>query len=326
MKLGFTLSNRGVLYGATTASEMLELAEIADASGRFQSVWVGDSLFGKPRLEAIALLAAIAARTRHVRLGPACMASFTLRDPAQLAYQWASLDLLAEGRTVMAACTGIVPQSGAQVESELYHVTNKDRVERLTEWITILKLLWTEDNASFAGKHYQFENVTIEPKPAASPRPPIWIANNARGDRDLIRRTHRRVVLHADGWQTAVYDPDDLAWRLNDIREQAVELGRNPDEIETHLYYNVNINPDREQGFAESKDFLDRYYMADFSRQALDGWVALGTPEQIVERLQVYEGLGFDEVTLRPTSWDQRGQLERLIAEVAPHFEPAGPA
>jgi alkanesulfonate monooxygenase SsuD/methylene tetrahydromethanopterin reductase-like flavin-dependent oxidoreductase (luciferase family) len=199
-------------------------------------------------------------------------------------------------------------------------VTNKDRVERLTEWITILKLLWTEDNASFAGKHYQFENVTVEPKPAARPRPPIWIASNARGDRDLIRRTHRRVVLHADGWQTALYDPEELAWRLNDIREQAVELGRNPDEIELHLYYNVNINPDREQGFIESKDFLDRYYMADYSREALDGWVALGTPEQVVERLKIYERLGFDEVTLRPTSWDQRGQLDLLINEVAPHF------
>ena len=255
MKLGFTLSNRGILYGATTASEMLDLAEIADASGRFQSVWVGDSLFGKPRLEAIALLAAIAARTKHVRIGPACMASFTLRDPAQLAYQWASLDLLAEGRTVMAACTGIVPQSGAQVEADLYHVTNKDRVERLTEWIKILKLLWTEDNASFAGKHYQFENITLEPKPAARPRPPIWIASNARGDRDLIRRTHRRVILHADGWQTALYDPEELAWRLNDIREQAVEHGRNPDEIETHLYYNVNINPDREQGIRGIEGF-----------------------------------------------------------------------
>ena len=60
--------------------------------------------------------------------------------------------------------------------------------------------------------------------------------------------------------------------------------------------------------------------MADYSREALDGWVALGTPEQIVERLKIYESLGFDEVTLRPTSWDQRGQLELLINEVAPHF------
>jgi alkanesulfonate monooxygenase SsuD/methylene tetrahydromethanopterin reductase-like flavin-dependent oxidoreductase (luciferase family) len=305
---------------------MLELAELADDSGLFQSVWVGDSLLGKPRLEAIVLLSGLATRTRHVRLGPACMSSFTLRDPVQLAYQWASLDQLAEGRTVMVACTGIVQQQGGQVEAEIYNVTSKDRVERLSEWIEILKLLWTQDNVSFAGKHYQFENLTIEPKPVAKPRPPIWIANNARGDRELIRRTHRRVVRHADGWQTALFDPSELTWRLQDIREQAAEAGRDPATIETCLYHNINLNPDREAALAESKRYLDIYYTANYTREAVEQFVALGTPEQAVEHLKRIEQLGFDEVTLRITSWNQREQMERLIAEVAPHFESAAQA
>ena len=323
MKLGFTLGNRSVLFGATTNQEMLELSEMADASGRFQSVWVGDSLLGKPRLEAIVLLAGLATRTRNVRLGPACMSSFTLRDPVQLAYQWASLDQLAEGRTVMVACTGIVQQQGGQVEAAVYHVTSKDRVERLSEWIEILKLLWTEDDVTYAGKHYQFEHLTIEPKPVARPRPPIWIASNARGDRDLVRRTHRRVVRHADGWQTALFNPDELAWRLADIREQAEEAGRDPATIETCLYHNINLNPDREAALAESKRYLDIYYTADYTREAVEQFVALGTPEQAVEHLKRIEQLGFDEVALRITSWNQREQMERLIAEVAPHFEVA---
>ncbi|MFN8679439.1 MAG: LLM class flavin-dependent oxidoreductase [Thermomicrobiales bacterium] len=323
MKLGFTLGNRSVLFGATTNREMLELAALADDSGHFQSVWVGDSLLGKPRLEAIVLLAGLATRTRRVRLGPACMSSFTLRDPVQLAYQWASLDQLAEGRTVMVACTGIVQQQGGQVEAEIYGVTSKDRVERLSEWIEILKLLWTQDDVSYAGKHYQFAQLTIEPKPAARPRPPIWIANNARGDRELIRRTHRRVVRHADGWQTALFDPHELAWRLQDIREQAEEAGRDPASIETSLYHNINLNPDREAALAESKRYLDIYYTADYTRQAVEQFVALGTPEQAVEHLKRIEQLGFDEVTLRITSWNQREQMERLITEVAPHFEAA---
>lgn len=323
MKLGFTLGNRSVLFGATTNREMLELAELADDSGRFQSVWVGDSLLGKPRLEAIVLLSGLATRTRQVRLGPACMSSFTLRDPVQLAYQWASLDQLAEGRTVMVACTGIVQQQGGQLEAAIYGVTNKDRVERLSEWIEILKLLWTEDDVTYHGKHYQFEHLTVEPKPVAKPRPPIWIANNARGDREQVRRTHRRVVRHADGWQTALFDPNELAWRLLDIREQAVEMGRDPDTIETCLYHNINLNPDREAALAESKRYLDIYYTADYTRQAVEQFVALGTPEQAVEHLKRIEQLGFDEVTLRITSWNQREQMERLIAEVAPHFETA---
>ena len=320
MKIGLTLPNRGVLFGVTTAAEMLDMAEIADQSGAFHSVWVGDSLFGKPRMESVALLAGVAARTKRVRLGPACMASFTLRDPVQLAYQWASLDLLAEGRTVLVGCTGIVPQAGGDIENAVYGVDNKARVERLTEWITILKRLWTEENVTHEGKHYRFANVTIEPKPAAQPRPPIWIANNARGDRTVIERTHRRVARHADGWQTSVADPEDVAWRIADVRAKAQELGRNPDEIETHLYHNINVNEDRAAALAESKRFLDIYYTMDYPPDFVDAWVATGSPAECVEHLKVYERMGFDEVTVRITAWDQMGQLTRVVNEVLPHF------
>jgi alkanesulfonate monooxygenase SsuD/methylene tetrahydromethanopterin reductase-like flavin-dependent oxidoreductase (luciferase family) len=320
MKFGLTLPNRGVLFGATTAEEMLKTAEIADQSGAFQSVWVGDSLFGKPRMESITLLAGIAARTSHVRLGAACMASFTLRDPVQLAYQWASLDLLAEGRTVMVGCTGIVPQAGGDIENTVYGVDNKARVERLTEWITILKRLWTEDDVTHEGKHYQFAHVTVEPKPAAKPRPPIWIANNATGDRAVIERTHRRVARHAEGWQTSLSDPEDVAWRIEDVRAKVREEGRNPDEVETHLYHNINVNEDRDAALAESKQFLETYYMMDYAPERVASWTASGSPAECIEHLRVYEQMGFNEVTLRCTSWNQMGQLKRVIDEVLPAF------
>jgi alkanesulfonate monooxygenase SsuD/methylene tetrahydromethanopterin reductase-like flavin-dependent oxidoreductase (luciferase family) len=324
IKIGFTLPNRGVLFGATTSRELIDLAEIADKSGLFNSVWVGDSLFGKPRLEAIALLAAIASRTERVRLGPACMASFPLREPIQLAYQWASLDLIAEGRTVLVTCTGIVPQAGGKLEADTYHVTNADRVQRMIEGIQILKRLWTEDNVTFTGKQYSFENVSIDPKPAASPRPPIWIANNAPlTDKELVRKTHRRVINHADGWQTSKWQADDLAWRMQDIDEQATEMGKDPRSIERHVYHNVNLNDDRAAAVDESKKFLDLYYTTDYEREFVEGWVAAGSVEQVVEHIKVYEDLGFDEITLRITSWNQREQLDRLMAEVLPHFDQA---
>ena len=180
MHVGLTLPNRGVLFGATTPEQMLQMAEIADRSGLFQSVWVGDSLLGKPRMESITLLAGIAARTKRVRIGPACMASIPLRDPVLLAYQWASLDLLAGGRTVLVGCTGIVPQEGGRIRGRAStRSRTKDRAGRLVEWITLLKRLWTEDHVTFEGEHYRFTDITIEPKPAAKPRPPIWIASNA---------------------------------------------------------------------------------------------------------------------------------------------------
>jgi len=327
MNIGLTLPNRGVLFGVTTPEEMLRMAEIADATEGIASVWVGDSLLGKPRMESIALLAGIAARTKRVRLGPACMASFALRDPVLLAYQWASLDLLAEGRTILVVCTGIVPQAGGRIENELYGLDPRDRVGRMIEWITLLKRLWTEENVTFEGKHYRCENVTIEPRATAQPHPPIWMASNAgRGvgmagepaDRALVERTLRRAVNHADGWETSLSEPDELRWRLDYLREYAASVGRDPATFATHLYHNININEDRAAALDESKRFLDTYYTTDYPPDYIASWTAAGSPEQCAEHLRVFKEMGFSEVTLRVAGWDQFGQLERLIGEVLP--------
>ena len=329
MDIGLTLPNRGVLLGVTTPAEMLDLAEAADRSGSFRSVWVGDSLLGKPRMESVGLLGGVAARTTKVRLGPACMASFVLRDPVLLAYQWASLDLLAGGRSVLVACTGIVEQEGAKIEGELYGLTPKDRVGRLIEWIHLIKRLWTEDKVTFEGKHYRCSGITIEPKPAAKPRPPIWIANNAREEKPfaewtpedfaLVERTHRRCARHADGWQTSAWDPKDLEWRITDTRKKVEEQGRDTAGFETHLYHNINVNEDREAALEESRRFLDMYYVPmKFTRTFVDQWVATGSPRDCAERLRRLRDIGFTEVTLRITSWDQERQYRRLVDEVLP--------
>jgi alkanesulfonate monooxygenase SsuD/methylene tetrahydromethanopterin reductase-like flavin-dependent oxidoreductase (luciferase family) len=321
MRFGLTLPNRGVLFGVTTPEQMLQMAHIADQSDVFQSVWVGDSLLGKPRMESITLLAGVAARTSRVRLGPACMASFPLRDPVLLAYQWASLDLLAAGRTVLVVCTGIVPQEGGRIEGELYGLQRRDRVERMLEWIELVKLLWTADNVTFDGKHYHCEGITIDPKPSAKPCPPVWIANNPpAGNQETIRRTLQRVVNHADGWETSLWDPADVGWRLQELRRLAVEAGRDPASIETHLYHNINVNEDRQAALDESKRFLDTYYTLDYSPKFVAGWTATGSPDECVEHLRVYKEMGFDEVTLRMTGWDQFGQLDRVTREVLPRL------
>ena len=70
------------------------------------SVWCGDALFVNRRLDALTLLAAVAGRTERVLLGPACMGSFALRNPLVFAYEWASLDVLSNGRTRLVACAG----------------------------------------------------------------------------------------------------------------------------------------------------------------------------------------------------------------------------
>ena len=143
MKLGLLLPNQGVVFGATTVPELLELAEQAEGSGLFKSLWVGDNLLAKPRLESVTLLSALAVRTKTCRLGTACMASFPLRHPVVLAAQWSALDCLAEGRTVLTACIGGGPAKGNiagdfRSEYDAMQVDPTERVARMEEGIEVL--------------------------------------------------------------------------------------------------------------------------------------------------------------------------------------------
>ena len=103
MNFGITLSNRGVLVGLCSARDLLVLADAVEASPVMDSVWCGDALFVNRRLDALTLLAAVAGRTERVLIGPACMGSFALRNPLVFAYEWASLDVLSNGRTRLVA-------------------------------------------------------------------------------------------------------------------------------------------------------------------------------------------------------------------------------
>lgn len=134
---GLTLPQRGVFFGLTTAAEMLDLAARADANPLFGSVWVGDSLGAKPRPDSIALLGALASVTRRLRLGVGCMASFPVRDPLVFAYQWATLDLISNGRMLLAACTGLVAGGASAREGVAFQVTDRERADRLVENIDI---------------------------------------------------------------------------------------------------------------------------------------------------------------------------------------------
>src|SRR3989454_4050810 len=138
-RYGLSLPNRGVLFGATSVDELLAVSEQADASGVIDSIWVGDSLFAKPRLESLVLLSAIAARTRRVRLGTCCLSTFPLRDPIFLAAQWAALDHVSSGRMILGACIGgSLPAEKAAAEVAAVQVTLGERAARLEEGIAVL--------------------------------------------------------------------------------------------------------------------------------------------------------------------------------------------
>jgi alkanesulfonate monooxygenase SsuD/methylene tetrahydromethanopterin reductase-like flavin-dependent oxidoreductase (luciferase family) len=98
----------------------------------------------------------------------------------------------------------------------------------------------------------------------------------------------------------------------------AREEGRDPATLGSALYHNININEDRRAALEESKKFLDAYYTSNFSAAFVEGWTVAGGPKQCVEQIRAYLEAGLGHIAFRLTSWDQRGQLERFLAEVAP--------
>src|SRR5438105_14631190 len=139
VKLGLSLPNRGVLFGLTNIDTILEAAVLAEQSGVFESVWFGDSLIHKPRLDSIVMLSAVAPRTQKIRLGVICMASFPVRHPVVLAIQWASLDQLSKGRTILGVCIGGGHEGGMRA----FGVQNNERIGRLMEGMRLLREIWS---------------------------------------------------------------------------------------------------------------------------------------------------------------------------------------
>ena len=265
-RFGLSLSTRAVLFNWGTLSDIIQAARIAEDLGYFDSVWVGDNLLSKPRIEAIVTLSAIAANTQRVKLGTICLASFPLRDPILLAIQWASLDQLSDGRSILAVCNGGSSRDGPQFAHELatMGVRSEERVGRVIEGVDILRRLWTEERVTHQGKYYSFSDVQALPKPIQQAVPILIAANpdpNAADDA-VEDRVLRRIAKYADGWQTDATSVDTFRSRFDRIRSYAAKQGRDPSAFQSCLHLMVNINEDRDKAFQEAQEFLIQYYGA----------------------------------------------------------------
>src|SRR3954452_22201267 len=262
MKFGVTLSNRGVLVGLCTTADLLRLADAVEASPLMDSVWCGDALFVNRRLDALTLLAAVAGRTERVLLGPACMGSFGLRDPMVFAYEWASLDVISRGRTVLVACAGGGAGPLWEAESAAMNIAPSERRKVMIENIQVLRHLWTQDNAPFEGRFVKFSDVTLEPKPIQNPCP-IWLATNAerlstgQADSGGSELALTRVGKIADGWMTHSVSPRGFENSWTFILDVARQNGRDTSKFDNVLYHHITINEEREASLADSKKFLD---------------------------------------------------------------------
>lgn len=323
---GIVLPTRGVLFsGADPRKDVIELSKMTEEFG-YNGVWAGDSILAKPRLDSITVLAAVAGATEKLKLGTSCFASFPLRHPILLAYQWATLDQLSAGRTILVICQGTPTQHGPiyRNEYDAFGISPKEKIVRIEEGIEVMRKVWKEDDASYDGKIFKFKNVTVQPKPAQKDAP-IWIASNPRSTGELegapgnIEANFERVGKYADGWMTTMVTPDEFREDLAKVLTYVRKFGKNQSEFKTSLYYNVNVDKDQKHAAEESKDFLQKYYREDPSG-ILDKWVAFGDLNAVTKKLEGFIQAGVQDFNIRFVAWDQIEQLKRF-SEILPSYQ-----
>ncbi|MFB6299558.1 MAG: LLM class flavin-dependent oxidoreductase [Halobacteriales archaeon] len=324
--IGFNVNNREPLLNPEfTPADMIDIGVRAEELG-FDSVWVGDNLLEKPRLEPVATLATLAAKTESVQLGTACMIT-TLRNPVQFAQAWATLDLLSDGRMVLGACMG-TPDDMNLKQHDIVGIPPKQRHKALEEGIEIMKALWTEGTVDYDGEIYEFDDVSFDtgretiPLRPEQDDPPVLVISNPslHGNPAVLERAIRRIVEIGDGWMTAnrAHRPDEYEEQYAAIVEHAEEVGVDPEELQTAYQITFNINESREQAEREMKRYLSTYYGIEDPNY--DSWGPVGTPDDVIEWIDDFHERGCDIFITRFGADDHWEQLERLANEVLPSF------
>ena len=155
-----------------------------------------------PYYEAFTNLAWLAAHTEKIELGTTVIV-VPYRHPVHLAHLTANVDRLSGGRLIFGVGVG-----WAESEFEALGLPFDKRGAMTDDYLAAVKTLWTEDGASFEGPFVSFENVTVAPKPAQSPHPPIWVG----GSSDPAMR---RAVRFGQAWHP-------IGVRVDWLRERAL--------------------------------------------------------------------------------------------------------
>lgn len=316
LKLGVLLPTRWLLMPDEKPHSMetvLSMAEAVEQAG-LDSVWVGDSLTAKPRLEPLTALTAVAMRTKRVRLGTAVMLA-ALRHPVSLTQTLNSLDLISGGRTVIGAGVGGAFNEAQRQEWRNAGVDASRRASRFDEVVEVARRLGRGEEVSFKGKHFDFDGVSVQPRSPQDGGVPFLVACHWRAERD---GQFKRAARIGDGIISISDYPEEYAQVVEKVRGYAEEYGRDFKQMESTFYMTVNLGLDEAKAAEDAERFLHFYYGMNFWG---DRWGPYGHSERVIERIRRYAEAGAETVIVRFAATDQEGQLDTFLNEVVPAFQ-----
>jgi probable F420-dependent oxidoreductase len=313
--------------GPITFARVAEVASTAERLG-FDSVWMSDHFFtslerygGGPELqgslEPLTTLAALAPLTERVRLGTLVL-SAGFRHPAVLAKSATAIDLLSGGRLDLGLGAGWY-----EPEYRAFGYPYGPLAEHfaiLEETLEVLTRLFTEGPATYEGERFTLDGAYNHPRPAQSPRPPIWVGGKG-GPRSL-----GLIARLADGWNTAWrWTPDAYAERAAAARAACERVGRDPATLRLSLGLFTVLGTDEtdlERRYALMAERLPAGVAAKMPLETLRSECLAGTPEQALERLGRFVELGVEELIVSPAplwfSLPDPSMLDLLAEAVIP--------
>ena len=275
------------------AHGVVDLAVRAEELG-YESVWASEHVFNvsyvydrignKPYYEPLTMLTYVAANTTLIGLGTSVLV-LPYHNPIRLAKVAATLDVLSKGRLMLGVGVGVIEE-----ELEAMGSSFADRGAISDEAIAIMKELWTKEDPSFQGKYHRFSGMKFTPKPVQKPHIPIVIGGTSRA---AIRRAARSGTT----WHPTALAPQALAEGMDYLKEQAVKAGRDPSEISVSVSAAIGSTHNH-----------NRYSLGE-------------DPEEILERSQKYQEMGFERLLISPNTRDQsqlRPIMEMLAEVVIP--------
>ena len=226
----------GFLLPATNQSgDLPTLARRVEALG-FDSLWIPEHPisprgehtpypFGGPLPEhygrwwdPFVALTVAAAVTNRIKLATGiCL--LPEREPMVTAKVVASLDVYSGGRVILGIGAGWLRE-----ETEIMGANFATRWQRTREMTEAMRVLWTEENASYQGKQISFPAVRSEPKPLQAGGPPVVLGGH--GEKSL-----RRIAKHYDGWCPLTNDPTEFAREAKELKEMFRAEGRDPAKL-----------------------------------------------------------------------------------------------
>ena len=182
---------------------------------------------GHDALDPFVAMGFAAAHTSTIRFVPNVVV-LPYRNPFVVAKSGATLDLLSGGRFTLAVGVGYLKGEFAALGVDF-----DERAALVEESLDVIRAIWTGDDVSFAGRHFNARGITAQPRPITTPHPPIWIGGNTG-------KARQRVATRGDGWApfpappglastartAAMSTVEELAAGIGDLRRRCDAAGR----------------------------------------------------------------------------------------------------